>query len=217
MGLPSLEELAEKWTPAHTIAVAAWVVVLVLGAVLLARNTASTYPATDERKIYAAENATFYYPANWTINPCIPDEPFIELPGTIKSNYKGERGYKLTVYGTGAYNCVKDRPERLDIYPEEIVASDQPCAPGTSTPGERLANGLYLQLQEQDGEVVSVYIKQNSCYAPADTVVLGFGFGDPKAGPGDTAEFGLPRVEKDDFLRSRQYQDIRALAESIRY
>ena len=217
MHLPSLEELAERWTIAHTIAVAAWAVVLVLGVVLLVRSNVSTYPTTSDLKIYAAENATFKYPANWTINNCAPDKPFIELPGTIKSDYKDRRNYQLSVYGTGAYNCIKDRPERLDISPEEIVASDTPCAPATSTEGEKLVNGLYLQLQEDAGQVVAVHIKQNRCFASTDTVVLGFGFMDPQAEPGDTSTYGPPRVSKEDFLLSRQYQDIRTLAESIRY
>src|SRR5688572_27939221 len=111
MKFPSLEELAENWRLAHTVAVAAWAVVIVLGIMLLVQNNASTYPATDRLKVYAAENATFKYPANWTINDCSTNKPFIELPGTIKSNYKNKRSYPLTVYGTGAYNCINDRPE----------------------------------------------------------------------------------------------------------
>lgn len=217
MKIPSLEELAENWSLAHTVAVAAWAVVIVLGIMLLIRNTASTYPTTDQLKVYAAENATFKYPANWTINDCSPDKPFIELPGSIKSDYKGRRAYPLAIYGTGAYNCVKGRPERLDISPEEIVASENPCAPATSTEGEKLTNGLYLQLKEQDGELVAVYIKQNSCFAPTDTVVLGFAFSDPKAEEGDQTQFGTPHIKTADFVKSRQYQDIRTLAESIRY
>lgn len=217
MKFPSLEELAERWTVAHTIAVAAWAVVLVLGLMLLVRGNTNTYPVTSEKKVYAAENATFKYPANWTINNCVPDKPFIELPGSVKSGYKDRGDYSLTIYGTGAYNCIKDRPERLDISPEEIVASDTPCATATSTEGEKLVNGLYLQLQEDAGQVVAVHIKQNSCFAGADTVVLGFAFTDPQAEPGDTAAYGPPRVDKEDFLNSRQYQDIRTLAESIKY
>jgi hypothetical protein len=217
MKLFSLEEMAERWTFAHTIAVAAWVVVLVLGVLLFVRNTTGGYPVTDKMMVYAAENATFTYPENWTINNCEPDEPFIELPGTIKTDYKGQKAYKLTIYGTGAFNCVRDRPERLDLYPEQIVASDNPCAPGTSTQGERLQNGLYLQLQEFDDEVTAVFIKQNTCYAPPDTAVLAFSFADPNSEPGDTAEYGRPSVPKESFLGSPQYKDIRALAESIRY
>lgn len=217
MRFPSLEELAEKWTLAHTIAVAAWAVVLVLGLTLLFRQTGNPYPVTDSRKVYAGENATFTYPANWTLNQCVPDKPFIELPGSFKADYKGQKAYALTIYGTGAYSCIKDRPERFDIYSEDIVASETPCATASSTKGEKLANGLYLQLQEQDGQLVAVHIKQNSCFAPADTAVLGFGLTDPDAKPGDEAEFGPPRISKDDFLASPQYQDIKALAESIRY
>ena len=213
----SLEELAERWTAAHTIAVAAWIVVLVLGIAVFFKDRTGTYPAADVYKVYAAENATFTYPANWQINNCVTGHPFIELPGNIKATYKNKKGYKLAMYGTGAYSCVKDRPERLDIYHEDIVASDHPCAPGTSTEGERLSNGLYLQLQEEGGEVVAVDIKQNSCFAPADTVVLGFAFTDPNAADGDTEQYGPPSVPKKDLLKSRQYQDIRALAQSIRY
>lgn len=217
MRLLTLEEVAERWTIAHTIAVVAWSAVIVLGIVLLIRSNISTYPSTGNLKVYAAENATFKYPANWTINTCKSDKSFIELPGTIKSNYKGEKAYKLAMYGTGAFNCVADRPERLDISSEEIVASSTPCAPGTSTDGERLENGLYLQLKEQAGDVLAVHIKQNSCFAPADTIVLGFAFTDPQAQAGDSVEFGLPGVSKDMFLASPQYRDIRTLAESIRY
>jgi hypothetical protein len=213
----SLEELAERWTAAHTFAVAAWIVVLVLGIAVFFKGRSGTYPTTDAYNVYAAENATFTYPANWQINNCVDGHPFIELPGNIKTKYKNKKDYKLTMYGTGAYTCVKGRPERLDIYHEDIVASDHPCAPGTSTEGERLPNGLFLQLQEEDGEVVAVDIKQNSCFAPADTVVLGFAFTDPKAGDGDTEQFGPPRVAEKDLLKSRQYQDIRTLAQSIRY
>ena len=217
MKFPSLEELAERWTLAHTIAVAAWVIVVVLGIALLARQGETTYPQVAKRKTYAAENATFAYPANWTISNCEPDKPFIELPGYIAGDYKGGEAYHLTMYGTTAFNCVKDRPERLDLYPEQLVASETPCAPATSTPGERLDNGLYLYLQEDRGEVVAIHVRQNLCFAPADTVVLGFGFIDPIAEPTDAAEFGLPRVKKEDLLRSPQYQDIRELAASIRY
>lgn len=217
MRLPSLEELAEKWTFAHTIAVAAWVLVVVLGIAVLVRGDGSNYPVTDTKKIYAAENATFSYPANWTVNACTSNKPFIELPGTIGSDYKDRRNYPLGIYGMGAYNCVRDRPERLDISPEEIVASDTPCAPASSTKGEKLSNGLYLQLRESDGKVTAVEIRQNKCYAPNDTMVLGFAFVDPEAEAGDEAAFGQPCVDKEAFVQSPQYQDIRAVAESIRY
>lgn len=216
VSLLSIETLAERWSFAHTIAVAAWAAVIVLGLVFLVRSNVSPYPATDRLKVYAAENATFKYPENWTINNCESGKPFIELPGAIKTDYK-RKGYELKMYGTTAYNCIKDRPERLDLYPEEMAASSNPCAPASSTDGEQLGNGLYLQLREEQGDILSVHIKQNSCYAPADTLVLGFGFVDPDPQPGDTAEFGTPRVDKETFLKSRQYQDIRALAESIKY
>ncbi|HEY5806282.1 MAG TPA: hypothetical protein VIS56_02760 [Candidatus Saccharimonadales bacterium] len=216
MRFSSLEELAARWTLAHTVAVAAWVVAVALGSILLFRNT-DTYPSTDAHRVYAGENATFTYPANWELGSCVPGKPFIELPGYIEADYKDQKGYRLLVYGTGAYNCIKDRPERFDIYPENMPAGDAPCAPASSTKGERLGNGLYLQTHEADGEVVATYIKQNSCYAPVDTVVLGFAFTDPNAQPGEIEEFGSPRVNKDKFLASPQYQDIKALAESIRY
>jgi hypothetical protein len=217
MRFASLEELAERWSIAHTIALSAWVVALVLGVTLLIRNSADTYPVTDMYKVYAAENATFTYPANWTINRCSPDKSFIEVPGTIKSDYKGRNAYLLTIYGDVVYECMENRPARLDIRSEKLVASNDPCAPATSTEGEDLGNGLYLQLQETDEEVYALHIKQNSCYAPADTVVLGFAFLDPNAEPDDSAEHGPPRVKKEAFLKSRQFQDIRALAQSIRY
>src|SRR5688572_16838528 len=142
MRLPNLEELAEKWTLAHTVAVAAWVLVIVLGIVLFVRSNAPTYPVTDRLKVYAAENATFKYPENWKVNDCAPDKSFMELPGFIKSDYKGKKSYRLEIYGAVAFECVRGRPERLDLYPEKLEASDEPCAPGTSTPGERLSNGL---------------------------------------------------------------------------
>lgn len=217
MSLPTLEELAEKWTFAHTIAVVAWAAVMVLGILLLLQNTRSTYPAETRVKVYAAENATFKLPINWKVNSdCDPNRPFIELPGTIESDYK-KKGYELQIYGMGAFSCVKNRPERLDIYPEQMVASDNPCAPATSTEGKRLGNGLYLNLKEQGGKIVAVHIQQNVCYAPANTVVLGFSFVDPKAETDDMARLGPPRVKKEDFLKSPQYRDIKALAESIRY
>lgn len=213
----SLEELADRWTGAHTIAVTAWVMVLVLGVLLLVRGGSGNYPVAEEYKFYAAENATLKYPANWTINDCDSEAPFIELPGTISSNYRGKKS-KLSIYGTGAYNCVSGRPERLDLHPEEMIASEQPCAPGTSTEGERLKNGLYLQLLEYDtDEIAAIHIKQNSCYAPENTLVLGFGFEDPELEPGSFSDHGPPRVNKDILLESPQYQDIRALAESISY
>jgi len=214
----SLEELAENWTIAHTISVVTWAVVVVLGIALLVHNNKpDTYPATNQLRVYAAENATFKMPANWTIGNCAADEPFIKLPGTIASTYKGKKDYPLEVTGTGAYSCVKDRPARLDLYSEELVASDNPCAPGISTEGEKLHNGLYMQLQEEDGAVLAIQIKQNSCFAPADAFVLSFSFVDPRSEQGDTAEFGPPSITKADLLKSRQYQDIHTLAESIRY
>lgn len=217
MRLPSLEELAEKWTVAHTVAIAAWVLVVVLGVMLLLQRNVSTYPVTDILKVYAGENATFTYPENWTLNKCEPGQPFIELPGTIKTDYKGNDHYQVAIYGTGAFNCIRDRPEKFDIYPENMVASDTPCAPATSTDGERLENGLYLQIQQIDERVAAVHIKQNNCFVPVNTVVLGFAFTDPQAEEDDVEEFGPPTVNKEDFLASPQYQDIRALAESIRY
>lgn len=217
MRLPSLEELAERWTLGHTVAVAAWVVVVVLGLTLLLRGEGSTYPEASQLKVYAGENATFTYPANWTINTtCIPNKPFIELPGTIKTNY-AESETQLTIHGTAAFNCVKGRPERFDIFPEDISADGTPCAPATSTRGERLSNGLYLQLQEEDDYVLAIAIRQNRCYAPTDTLVLGFGFTDVDPESIDIAEHGMPRVEKSVLLESPQYKDIRALAESIKY
>lgn len=168
------------------------------------------------RKIYAAENATFRYPENWTINNCEPSKPFIELPGSIRSDYK-RRGYELKIYGSSAFNCIKDRPERLDIYPENMTASATPCAPATSTEGERLSNGLYLQLREEAGDVLAIQIRQNKCYAPNDTLVLGFAFADPEPRDGDSFTHGLPRVDKDTLLKSPQYRDIKELAESIKY
>lgn len=216
MKLLSLETLAERWTIAHTIAVVAWAAVVVLGLLLLVRNNVSTYPAVSGLKVYAAENATFKYPENWTINNCEAGKPFMELPGTIKANTKDKRD-QLKIYGTTAYNCIKDRPERLDLYPEEMTASSNPCAPSSSTEGERLSNGLYLQLQQEGSDVLAIQIKQNSCYAPADTVVLAFAFSNPKPDSGDMTDLGVPRVDKNKLLESRQYKDIRALAESIKY
>jgi hypothetical protein len=215
--LLDLAALAERWTIAHTFAVAAWVAVAVLGLLLLVRSNVSTYPATNTLKVYAAENATFKYPENWTVNNCEADKPFIELPGTIKTDYKKDHNYQLKMYGTTAYNCIKDRPERLDLYPEEIAASSNPCAPASSTEGEQLDNGLYIQLQQEGNDVLAIHVKQNSCYAPADTLVMGFAFTDPDPKLGDSVEFGVPRVKKEKLLESRQYKDIRALAESIKY
>jgi hypothetical protein len=199
------------------VAVVAWVVVVVLGVALLFKSHVSTYPTIDRFRLYAAENATFTYPENWKINDCVPDHPFIELPGTIRSDYKRKKGYQLTIYGADTFNCIKGRPDRLDIYSEDIAASDSPCVPATSTRGEHLSNGLYLQLQEQGDRILAVQIKQNSCFAPADVVVLGFAFVDPKAKEGDAAQFGVASIKKTDFLASPQYRDIKALAESIRY
>src|SRR6185369_6089235 len=142
--------------------------------------------------------------------------PFIELPGTIKTDYK-HKDYQIKMYGTTAYNCIKDRPERLDLYPEEMTASSNPCAPATSTEGEQLSNGLYLQLQQEGDDVLAINVRQNSCYAPADTLVLGFGFTDPKPESADSSSFGVPRIKKEKLLESRQYKDIRTLAESIKY
>lgn len=217
MRLFTLDELAERWTIAHTVAVAAWVVVLVLGLVLLFKNDASTYPQTEELKVYAGENATFRYPANWIISSCEAGRPFIELPGDIRAEYKGQHDYPLALYGTGVYNCEPGRPERFDISSEQVAASDNPCAPATSTRGEMLANGLYLQLQEQGKKVFAVQIKQNSCFASPSTVVLGFAFADPKAGKEGNGDAGPPAVDKGVFLASPQYKDIKALAESIKY
>jgi hypothetical protein len=212
----TIDEIAERWSLAHTIAVGAWVVVVVLGVVLLVRSHKSTYPSTEARKTYAAENATFTYPANWTINNCVKDKQFMELPGTIKSDYKGGDAM-LKMYGAVAYKCVKGRPERFDLYPEKMVASTDPCAPGTSTKGERLKNGLYLQVEQREEQAYAVHVKQNACYAPADTVVIGFAFIDPEASEEDWGKFGPPRMSQKEFLKSPQYRDIHALAESIRY
>jgi hypothetical protein len=212
----NLETLAEKWSIAHTIAVAAWAAVVVVGLVVFIRGHASTYPAVNRFKVYAAENATFQYPENWTVNNCESGKSFLELPGTIKSDYK-DKGYQLKIYGTGAYNCIKDRPERLDLSPEDMTASTNPCTPASSTEGERLENGLYIQLEQEGTHVLAVHIKQNSCYVAADALVLAFAFTDPDPQPGDAVTFGLPGLDKEAFLKSRQYQDIKALAESIKY
>lgn len=215
--MPSIEDLAQKWSIAHTIAVSAWVVVLVLAVVLMSRHTVDSYPTTEGRKIYAGENATFTYPENWTINSCHATKPFIELPGTIKVDYKGKKAYPLNIHGVTAFNCTKDRPEHFDIYSETIVASETPCSMATSTRGERLANGLYLQLQESEENVLAVTVRQNECFAPGGVAIIGFAFADPAAEQGDAAEFGMPQIKKDAFLASPQYRDIKALAESIRY
>ena len=217
MKLFSLEELAERWTLGHTVALAAWVVVVILGLALLFKGDPKTYPVVQERKVYAAENATFTYPANWRLNTCESGRSFIELPGTIRSDYKRRKNYQLSMYGADAFNCLQGRPERFDLYSENIPASATPCSIATSTRGERLKNGLYLQLQEQGARVLAVHIVQNRCFAPANTVVLGFAFSDPHPEGNDAEEFGMPTVIKEDFVASPQYKDIRELAESIKY
>jgi len=213
----SLEELALRWRLAHTIALAAWVLVLILGIMLLAKGSGNSYPKTDLLKVYAGENLTLTYPANWTINNCVADRQFIELPGTIGTDYKGRKADPLKVYGSVAYTCLKGRPERFDVFPETITASANPCSMETSTKGERLSNGLYLQLQEEGDYIVAIYIRQNACFAPMETYVLSFGFSDPDASIETAADYGLPRVKKDTLLLSPQFLDIKALAESIRY
>lgn len=211
----SLESIAEKWTVAHTIAVFAWIVVLILGLQLFWRHVSGSYPATSKLKIYAGENATFMYPENWTINNCVADRAFIELPGNIKADFKGKQAYRLTIEGASSYRCMENRPERFDIYSETIKASDNPCSQDFSTKGDRLNNGLFLQLLEEEGKVTSVQVKQNNCFAPADVSVLRFTFVDPTPEGGVATE--TPGVPTKDFLTSRQYKDIRALAESMRY
>ena len=213
----SLEDIVDKWSLAHTLAALAWFVVLILGITLLARNSRNPYPATNQLKIYAAENATFAYPANWTVNNCVPGHAFIELPGTMKTDFKGKKAYGLGLEGTGDYACIKNSPERLDLYSETISASDNPCAPASSTPGEKLDNGLYLQLGEQDGKVYGVSIHQNACFAPSGAAVLTFSFVDPQPKEGREGAIDTPYVSRKAFLASRQYKDIRALAQSIRY
>ena len=210
----SLEAVAKHWTLAHTIAIFAWIIVLILGVQLLWRHVSPTYPGAGKLKIYAGENATFMYPENWTLNNCVADKPFIELPGSIKTNYKGKQAYKFTIEGSGSYRCIEGRPERFDIYSEKITASESPCSITLSTKGEKLKNGLYLQLQERNGEVQSLVIRQNECFAPADTIILRFSFADPRSE--GVVEEPLT-VEKDSFLASPQYKDIKELAESIRY
>lgn len=217
MKMPSLEDVASRWTFGHTAAVVAWVVVVVLALVLFSRHASDSYPATDRRKVYAGENVTFMYPENWIIGDCTAHRDFLELPGTIKANYKGRQAYAFVIRGGGSYTCIKDRPERFDIFPETIMASENPCIVAESTKGERLDNGLYLQLAEQDGEVFGLSIRQNSCFAPQDAYLLNFSFVDPEAEDNDISRYGPPRVKKDALLSSRQYQDIRTLAESFRY
>jgi len=80
-----------------------------------------------------------------------------------------------------------------------------------------LANGLYLQLHEEDGDVVAVNVRQNKCFTQNDTSVIGFSFADPTPDEGNTDRYVTPRIKKELFLASKQYKDIRALAESIRY
>jgi hypothetical protein len=214
MKKPSLETIAEKWTVAHTIAVFAWIVVLILGAQLYWRHVSGSYPATSKLKIYAGENATFMHPENWAISNCVADKPFIALPGTIKADYKGKQAYSFVIEGKVSYRCMEGRPERFDIYSETLTASSNPCSPALSTKGEKLKNSLYLQLQEHEGKVQRVSIKQNACFAPADTAVMEFYFVDPEQ---EGVQIETPGVEKAAFLASRQYQDIKALAESIHY
>jgi hypothetical protein len=214
MRLFSLESIAERWTVAHTIAAFAWVVVLVLGLQLFLRHVGGSYPATSKLKIYAGENATFMYPANWSISDCVADKPFIALPGTIKAHFKGKHAYPFTIEGEVSYRCMEGRPARLDIYSETLVASDHPCSTAMSTKGERLSNGLYLQLEERSGTVEAVNIQQNACFAPDGVHVLQFHFVDPEQKGLQTE---TPAVGKAQLLASQQYKDIKALAASIRY
>ena len=217
MRFPSLEDVATKWTLAHTVALVAWVVALLLGLQLLWRHVSGSYHGSSQLKVYAGENATFMYPANWQLHACEPGKPFIELPGTIKSTYKGRQAYGFTVIGTDSFECIKNRPEHFDIFPEVLAASYDPCAPGTSTSGTRLQNCLYMQIDEEGGKVKALRIMQNQCYAPNDAAILSFSFTDPEAKNGDTEKYGQPGVTKDVFLTSNQYKDIKTLAESIKY
>jgi hypothetical protein len=217
MKMPSLEDIASRWTVGHTVAAFAWVVALALGIANVLQSPRANYPTAKSHKIYAGENATFTYPDNWVISSCVPGEPLISLPGTIMGTYRGKDAYPLSMYGISAFSCVKGRPVRLDIHDETIVASENPCSIRNSTSGERLKNGLYLQLQQDGENILAVNIRQNKCFTQTDTSVLGFSFATPTANKDDGDDPATPRVKKDVFLASQQYRDIRAVAESIRY
>lgn len=197
----SLETLAKKWTFAHTVAVAAWVLVGVLGLLLAVRHLDSSYPATAAARIYPAENATFTHPINWTLQPCVAGEPFLRLPGYLKTSYKGRQAYPLRIEADAAIECREGKPPRFALVGEPAT---QQC----EEQGERLANGLLLRLNEQEDAVTDVQVRQ----ACAPWPLLTFFFVDPKGEAGDQ-----PEAKKASILGSRQYEDIRVLAESIRF
>ncbi len=162
---------------------------------------------------YSSNDISFQYPASWKFTPCAGGKIFA-LPGTITGIYKTDN-YPVNIQGNGL-SCINNQ-----LTAESIPINDiRKCEPHERR--EVIGNGLALDLNSQlfdwDDDItrVGVYV----CSSGEKKELLGFNFSDPhndSVGGEDIIKYGgEPRVSKESFLASQQYQDIKQFAESIR-
>jgi hypothetical protein len=179
----------------------------------------STYHSSDQWRTYIG-NIAFSYPSSWSIRGCGESGAFIELPGKIPGHFKSvDKLDGLKISGsTGGNGCEPDNKITFDYFPsDEFMTAD--CQKFNT--GEKLSNDLFLDAKEHSdfpGEVWLVTIKQDTCYYQNQSIIS-FSFDDPSIAPSGEKILqygGEPRVNKQKFLDSPQYRDIRRFAESIR-
>lgn len=180
--------------------------ILIFGlAIYFYLNPRYDYPKTNTWVTFRT-NVVFHHPENWKVGSCGVLRPFIELPGTLKGNYKGSENYDLVIRAYAA--C---EGERAILNYTEIDSNSQTVC----EKGERLSNGLVVGLNHYSKHKIrGVLVYDSSC----QDEVISFVAHDAKhtIASSDYDANGIPTVDQDTFIASPQYQDIKRFAESIR-
>lgn len=88
--------------------------------------------------------------------------------------------------------------------------------------GEKLKNGLFMELLPADeipNTVWGIYIRQNKCFTNNSEGLAFFSLEDPKEeiSTTDILKYETPYLYTDQFIKTQQYKDIKAFAESIHF
>jgi len=188
--------------------------VFVIAILLMASSSNAHYPQDTKWLEYKGRIA-FTYPANWALNNCIDNKPFLELPGKLNGDFR-THDQRLKIYGSGSDLCRSDVSVKLNIgHPQD---ASQPCK---KPAGELLQNGLYLNLVDDTDYpgYIWLVVVSPGCDEVNVPDVLSFSFEDPQvssSGKNILMYGGEPRVNKEQFQASPQYRDMKRMAESIR-
>ncbi len=191
--------------------------VAVIGIVLAVNYNKNIYH-TGTWKTYRG-NVVFEYPSSWKLSDCSNDQPFFELPGTVKGAEGGPD--RLKVYAGAPYKFEGDIPCSIDEKDLEDLEDPQK---GENCPdygwGVLLNdnNGLILSPHEEADKIYSLGVILHTCLREATSTVVSFEFSEPgkKEWLDDSYPKKGPAADREAFFASQQYKDIKRFAESIR-